>query len=682
MNNDNNREIYLRAFEIAIKESDPWCIMTSYPKVNGYHIDAQSKFLTDILRKEWNYSGLVMSDWGATTDASKSIKHGLDLEMPGPPTHRTLEAVQESLKDGETNPQDIDARVLALLKLLRQTGKLTDRKNTPQEQAISRPEHEALIRAAGAEGIVLLKNERSILPLEPKKGQKIAILGPLAKYASAHGGGSASLNCHYKMSPYEAFHSRLKECELSYSKGTHIFRVLPDLEAGCVSKRGNPGFVAELYKSFDLSGDCFYSEEYPRGSFMTLMNEKAKGAQSARFSTKFTPPTSGKHYLGFSGLGPSKLFINGELVSHQVRETRDSMSFLLGVQEEKRLQYPFESGKPYHMVIESFPSQVNNSELYLLDGQISVHLGFVEQEEMQRDILGEAIDIAKAADLAICCVGNTMQWETEDQDMESMTLPADGSQDRLIAEVAKANPNTIVVIATGVPVEMPWLKEAPAVLQAWYGGQETGNAILDVILGEVNPSGKLPISWPRKYEDTACHGHFGLDSYESREVKYVEGVKIGYRHFDSMYGTEREVLYPFGYGLSYSSFEIFSASISGNLSAEDAGAEVLVSVTVKNTSSTDGAETVQVYLSPPDGSRDHDRPPQSLVAFGKVFLKSGDLETLDLHFKRDGAAFWSEQTQRWVIESGIHEVKVSTSSSPDDVKEILSLPVSGFSFQP
>lgn len=682
MNNDSYREIYLRAFEIAIKESDPWCIMTSYPKINGSHIDAQSTFLKDILRKEWKYSGLVMSDWGATTDASKSIKYGLDLEMPGPPTHRKLEAVQKSLKSGETNPPDIDARVLAVLKLLRQTGKLTDRKTTPQEQAISRTEHEALIRVAGAEGIVLLKNESNILPVKPKKGQKIAILGPLAKYASAHGGGSASLNCHYKMNPYDAVHSRLKECELSYSKGTHIFRVLPDLEAGCVGKRGNPGFVAELYKSLDLSGDCFYSEEYPRGSFMTLMNDKAKGAKSVRFSTKFTPSTSGKHYLSFSGLGPSKMFINGELVSYQVRETRDSMSFLLGVQDENRLQYPFESGKIYDMVIESIPSQVNNSELYLLDGQISVHLGFVLQEEMERDLLKEAVDVAKAADLAICCVGNTMQWETEGQDMASMTLPADGSQDRLIAEVAKANPNTVVVIATGVPVEMPWLKEVPAVLQAWYGGQETGNAILDVILGEINPSGKLPISWPKKYEHTACYGNFGLDSYESREVDYAEGVRVGYRHFDSMYGTEKEVLYPFGYGLSYSTFEISNASISGILSAQDAAAEVTVCVTIKNTSNRDGAETVQVYLCPPNGTRDHNRPPQSLVSFGKVHLRSGELQTLDLGFKRDGAAFWSEEKQAWVIESGTHKVRVSTSSSPNDVKTTLILDVAGFAFKP
>lgn len=656
--------------------------MTSYPKVNGAHVDAQPKFLTDILRKEWAYDGLTMSDWGATTDAAKSIKYSLDLEMPGPPNRRTLEVVQNSVDSGETDTKDVDQRVLAVLKLLRHTGKFTDRRETPKEQAISQPEHEALIREAGAEGIVLLKNTNKTLPITPKKGQKIAMIGPLAKYASAHGGGSASLSCHYKVNPYDAFTSRLGDCELSYSKGTHIFRVLPDLEVGAINKNGNPGFIAELYKSKDLSGECFHSEEYPRGSFMTLMNDAAKGVQSARFSTKYTPPVSGKHHLSFSGLGPSKMYINGTLVSNQERETKDSMGFLLGVQDEHRFQYDFKENQAYDLIIESIPSQVNNSELYLLDGQISIHLGFVAQEEMERDLLSEAIDLAREADLAVCFVGNTAQWETEGQDMASMALPANGSQDKLIAEVVKANPNTIVVIATGVPVELPWLEQVPAVLQAWYGGQETGNAILDVILGKVNPSGKLPISWPKKYEHTACYGNFGLDSYESREVEYVEGVRVGYRHFDSMYGTEKEVLYPFGFGLSYSSFEIADATVSGELSESNTEAAVSTFVSVKNTSSTEGAEAIQIYLSPPNAGKDNDRPPQSLVAFGKVALKPGEQQTLELRFKRDGAAFWAEENQMWRVESGKHAVNVSTSSSPKDVKATLSLDVAGFDFKP
>ena len=214
--------------------------MSSYPKINGSHVDAQSKFLIDILREQWGYKGLVMSDWGATS-TTESVKYGyvldphaeqsttvnitsLDLEMPGPPRHRTPEAVQKAFKTGQISESDIDSRVLSILKLLKKTGKFDDRRDTPKEQAIDRPEHRALIRKAGGEGIVLLKNERNILPIDPKKSKKIALLGPLANYAAAHGGGSASLNCHYKVTPYEAFVTRLggQDVEITHGKGMYL----------------------------------------------------------------------------------------------------------------------------------------------------------------------------------------------------------------------------------------------------------------------------------------------------------------------------------------------------------------------------------------------------------------------------------------------------------------------------
>ncbi|KAJ0382588.1 hypothetical protein COL922a_012239 [Colletotrichum nupharicola] len=449
--------------------------MTSHPKVNGAYVDDQTTFLKDILRDEWKFKGLVMTDWGATSAAiANGIRNGRE---PVP------------------------------------------------ERAISRPEHEKLIREAGGEGVVLLRNSDSALPLKPSHLKNIAVLGPLAKHAAAHGGGRA-----------------------------HVFRAYPDFVAGTRNRLGNPGFAADFYENLDLTGKPFYTEEYTRGSFMTLMNDNVVSAKSTRLSTDYSPDVSGKHYLSFSGMGPARLFINGEFQG-EIKETAEAMSFLLGVQEEQHLQYDFLVGKTYSIVIESTISPVPNAELYLADDQIAVHLGFVSQQEMEADLLSEAVRFATDADVALIFVGNTPQWETEGQDMATMTLPADGSQDKLIAEVAKVNSNTIVVITTGVPVELPWLDNVAAVVQAWYGGQETGNSILDVLLGEVNPSGRLPMSWPKKNEHTACYGHFGLDSWDSREVEYVEGVNVGYRHFDSQYGTEQEVLFPFGYGLSYSTFE-------------------------------------------------------------------------------------------------------------------------------
>lgn len=423
----------------------------------------------------------------------------------------------------------------------------------------------------------------------------------------------------------------------------------------------------------DLVGEPFHTQEYSRGYFTTLMNTAVVGAKSVRLSTKYKPPISGHHYLSFSGLGPATMFINGNIVSSQHKETPDSMAFLLGVQNEHRFRYAFDASEEYDIVIETIPSQVDNSELYLLEDQLSAHLGCVLQQEMEEDLLTEAVSLAKDADIAICFVGNTAQWETEGQDLSSMTLPACGSQDNMVAKIAEANPNTVVVITTGVPVELPWLDQVPAVLQAWYGGQETGNAILDVLLGDVNPSGKLPISWPSKNEHTSCYGNFGLDSYESREVEYVEGVNVGYRHFDRLYGSDKQVMYPFGFGLSYSTFSVGNVKLSGSID-NSTDAEVTISLTVKNTGGRPGAETIQVYLAPPNDG-DSGRPPQSLVAFSKAFLKPNEETQVRLAFGRDAAAFWACDVKAWRVEAGSHEVRIATSSSPRDVKARLRLDV-------
>jgi beta-glucosidase len=430
--------------------------------------------------------------------------------------------------------------------------------------------------------------------------------------------------------------------------------------------------------SQDLSQTPFRVEESPRSSFATLMNREVEGSHAARLTAIYSPQVTGRHYLSFSALGPSRLFINDTLIHHQTGDTKDAMAFLLGVQEEFKTQYDFEANKQYAIRIESYRQLEDTAELYLLDGQISAHLGFVLQSEMEADVIAEAVALAKDVDYAVVCVGNTDKWETEGQDMASMTLPADGSQDALILAVASVNPNTIVVNTTGVAVETPWIDEVAALVQAWYAGQETGNAILDVLLGEVNPSGKLPISWPVKYEHTACYGNFGLDSYESKEVEYVEGIFVGYRHFDRTYDTEKEVRFPFGYGLSYTQHTVSDVQVSGSITASS---EVQVSFAVKNTGSRSGAETVQAYLAPPKSST-AERPPKALVGFKKVFSQPGESQTATVAFGKSDAAFWDESANNWQVESGEHSIIVSTSSSVRDIVATIPLRIDGFAFSP
>ncbi|KAF2433366.1 hypothetical protein EJ08DRAFT_583929 [Tothia fuscella] len=672
------REIYLRPFEQVVKESQPWCVMTSYPKVNGNYVDATPDFIQTILRKQWGYDGFVMSDWGSTS-CMESIENGLDMEMPGPPRIRTPKAIKLALEEGQISTVDINASVNNFLKLLKRTGKFGDRRETPMEIALDRPEHRKLIREAGAEGCVLLKNKNSILPLDGSSLKKIALLGPLANYAAAHGGGSASLRCHYKVTPIQAFTHRLGSgVSITSARGAHIFRIYPDLEQGTTNLLGEPGFLAEYFMTRDLTTKPFRIEKFPRGSLFTFMNTEVVGTIAFRFSTIYTPPETGKHYLSFSGLGSSRLFINDDLIFEQETDTTDVMGFFLGVQDEHRFTYFFESSKSYDIRIESFKQFEDNNEHHLFNGQLGCHLGFVSQEEMEADLIAEAVSLAKDADYAFVFVGNTTQWETEGQDLSSMVLPADGSQDALIAAVAAVNPNTIVVTTTGTPFETPWIDDVAALIQGWYAGQETGNSMLDVLLGEVTPSGKLPMSWPKKNEHTACYGNFGLDALESGQVAYVEGVFVGYRHFDRLIGTEQEVRFPFGFGLSFTTFDITNIAVKGAITATD---QVTVSGSVKNTGSRSGAEVVQIYLSPPKDSR-AERPIKSLVGYSKVFLQPGEEKEFSVSFAKDAAVYWDEDIHMWRAESGEHRVITASSSGVDDIVDVTPLNIEGFTFDP
>ena len=413
---------------------------------------------------------------------------------------------------------------------------------------------------------------------------------------------------------------------------------------------------------------------------MTVMDLDVVGFQSIRFSTTYVPENSGRHYFSYGSMGAGKVYINNELIFDQRLQAKDSMSFLLGVAEENRLRYSFAAGQTYNICIETVLPTTQNSGLYILDGQTAIHCGLVEQEEMEADIFNEALSIAKEADYVLAFVGNTMQWETEGQDMTDFANPADGSQDALIQGVVNVNANTIVVNTTGVAVRLPWLNEVPALLQTWYGGQESGNAVLDVIFGEVNPSGKLPISWPREYEHTACYGNFGMDSFETEEVDYVEGVYVGYRHFDRLFGSPKEALFPFGFGMSYSQFQLSNQFLDGSLNS-GIDSQISVRVKVKNLGSVRGAETIQIYVAAPEDS-DVNRPIKTLVGFDKVFLGAGDEGDVNIDFKADAIAFWDDSEGKWGVSRGIYQVLVSTSSSPRDVRATLSFEVAeDFSFK-
>jgi beta-glucosidase len=595
-----------------------------------------------------------MSDWGGTNSTIGSIEAGLDLEMPGPTKWRTAEAVLEEIKAGRVSEKTINDRARNVLQFLAKLRCFED-PTIPEEKAINKPEHQKLIRSVGSQGLVLLKNDDEILPLNKAQlaNKTVALLG-FARDGLIHGGGSASVNAHYRVTPEEGLRAALGDAvEFEYAQGAHTFRQLPLMDKMVVDRDGQPGWTLDLFPSEEPTGEPASSKHSDVPTYMPIFVKEAWG--SVKASGSFTPTQSGRHYLGMSGLGRSKILIDGKTVYEQKENCPDSMAFLLGGVKEPEFQYDFEAGKTYEVeIITQKPSK--SGGIALLDGYLGFRLGFMTEEEHNKDLLSEAVEVAKRSDLAIVFTGHTPDWETEGQDQISFNLPSNGSQDRLVTAVSAANANTIVVNCTGVAVGMPWINDVKAAVQAWFPGQEAGNAIADVLTGAVNPSGRLPVSFPRRLEDAPAHGNFPGEYIDGQlHVTYEEGIFVGYRHYDRSEEHRSQVLFPFGYGLSYTAF----AHGNPTVTASDDAEEFKVTIDVTNTGSRAGADVVQVYAGAKLASSED--PAKELVGFVKVHLAPQESKTATITFNARQLAHFSESTKKWELKQEEYEITIGRS---------------------
>ncbi|GJC87606.1 beta-glucosidase B [Colletotrichum liriopes] len=652
------REIYLKPFEIAIKEAKPWAIMSAYNLVNGKHCDSNEWLLKEVLRGEWGWEGLVMSDWGGTNSVAEGIEAGMDIEMPGPPRIRKPAAVLDAVRKGEVTEDVIDERVRAILEWTEKLNGFRDPAITV-EKAIDRPEHRALIRDAGARGIVLLKNDNNILPLTKDKveGKTIALIG-YAKDGLAHGGGSASVNAHYRLSPWDALHSALGDrVTFTYAKGAHKERLLPPSASRETSARFRVFYEFGKEDAEPVS----VLNSYPNSAYSPL------GSQESMWKTldivgDFTPFETGTHYIACSGIGPTQVWVDDEIVFEQEGNCADPMGALFLAANEPEIKHAFAAGKTYRLRIHSKPP--TKIGLEILEGRTGVRMGFALESDHDADLQGEAARVAAEADLAIVFTGHDPQWETEGRDQESFHLPC--GQDGLVGVVAKANKNTIVVNSTGVAVAMPWLDDVSALAQSWFPGQECGNAIADVLTGAVNPEGRLPVSFPARVEDAPAHGNFPgeRDADGQLKVEYAEGVFVGYRHYDRV-GTD-VLNFPFGYGLSYTTFSHANFRVAKKGDAAD---ELEVSVDVSNTGAVAGGAAVQIYAGKTE--RSADTPAKVLVAFDKVRLQPGERQTVALGVSAKDFASFDETERQWVVEAGEYSFSLGESAA----KAIQTVPV-------
>jgi beta-glucosidase len=639
------REIYLPPFEAAVRESKPWTVMAAYNLVNGVAASENPYLLTKILRHEWGFEGVVVSDWfESVKSTAASVNAGLDLEMPVPRWRgdKLLEAVER----GEVAEETIDTSVRRLLLLLNKAGRF-EHPESIAEQAVDLPERRALVREAAAEGIVLLKNERQVLPLKAEQLTSIAVIGPNARVAQITGGGSAQVNAHYTVTPLEGIVSRLGDrVRVGYEQGCTNYRLLPVLDTNLLlaGRQGSDhGLTIEYFNNNDLNGSPVNSETQLTTEIMWFAEFPAgvdPGHFSMRATARFAPQEAGPYTFSLVSAGLSRLSIDGrEVIDNWTQQTPGREYFGSG-STEVRVVVHLEAGREYLLTLEFAKSEAAM--------MAAVRLGL--QPPLPADAIERAARLAATSDVAIVCVGFGGEWQSEGFDRPDMELP--GLQNALVEQVAAANPRTVVVLNTGSPITMPWLEKVASIVQAWYPGQECGNAIADVLFGDVTPSGKLPQTFPVRVEDNPVYLNF---PGENGKVYYGEGLFVGYRYYDK----KRIVpLFPFGFGLSYTTFSYGPLRLSSQQITPDETLQVSVDVT--NTGSCAGKEVVQLYVR--DVQAQLQRPEKELKAFAKVHLEPGERKTVTLSITREALAYYDDLAHVWVAEAGEFEVLVGASS--------------------
>lgn len=644
------RELYLVPFERAVAEADPWTIMAAYNRLDGTHCTQHRWLLTDVLRDEWGYRGVVVSDWWAVRDTVETARSGLDLEMPGPA--RFLgPGLRAAVDDGLVTEADVDRMASNVLTLVARAGRLDDSAEEP-ERSVDRPEHRALARRAAAEGSVLLKNDGGLLPLDPSSLTTVALVGPSSAGAQLLGGGSALVRPHHEVQPLDGLVAALGADRVRHEPGADHSRFLPPLDPAWLVDDGTLAGGDDGAASEDRPVLVEYvADPQGRGEVVHRRRVKAIGARlfggnvpgidvnrfACRWIATLSPEAGGEHRFGVVATGRVRLVIDGVTVIDTFDGPPPPDPIVGGPPVEVTGTAVLEAGGRHRLEL-----------LYGRQGIVSppwVQLG-VQRDDRDADLLDRAVEAAGAADVAVVVVGTGPDGETEGYDRASLDLP--GRQVELVERVAAANPRTVVVVNAGAPVDLSWVDRVPAVLWTGFGGQEMGHALADVLLGAVDPGGRLPFTLPVRLEDVPSHEHY--PGPPGRMV-YGEDVFMGYRGYDAR-GVEPR--FPFGFGRSYGTTEWGEPELSGS------GVDLVVGVPVTNTSDRPVTDVVQLYVHDVEASVP--RPPHELKAFAKLHLEPGATGVARLTLDHRSFAFWSPTARDWVVEPGEFELRIARSS--------------------
>ncbi len=622
------RELYLVPFEAAVRSvdeggADVRALMSSYNKVNGTFAGEHGPLLRGVLRDEWGFDGVVISDWYGTHSAAAALEAGLDLEMPGPPLQRG-EALLEALRSGSVSTERVDESVGRLLRLFEWSGVGAV---SSEECTDDSDETRSVIRRAAIAGTVLLKNEGGVLPLTG--GLPIALLGPNAERGHIQGGGSARVRANRPV----ALLAALRERGLAV---TH--------EAGCSIAKRLPALLGAFETEYlDAEGVVIATVATERLQWI-WMDSPAPGVDKnsfgARISGSFVPNETGDWWFGLTSVGAAVLRVNGVVVADLSTPQTGGAFFGQGSAEVRGMM-PLEAG-----VTAAIEVDYAHMHYPMLRGLV---VGAVAPET--GDSVARAVAAAAAADIAVVVIGTNDDWETEGEDRSSMALP--GRQDELVARVAAANPRTVVVINAGSPVAMPWIDDVAAVMQIWFPGEEVGNSVADVLLGVEEPGGRLPVTIPKRMEDTPAYlSHPGEGGF----ARYDEGLFIGYRWYDA---RTIEPMFPFGHGLGYTDWQFGEPTVVGSI-----GDGFTVTVPATNTGGRLGSTVVQVYVAAPPGapSETPRRAIRELRGFAKVSAAPGETVDAVVWLPERSFAIWSVDQHDWVVPPGTYGIEVGASS--------------------
>ena len=634
------REIYLPAFEAGVTDGHAWTLMSSYNKVNGLHSSENLYLLTDVLQKGWGWDGMVMSDWGGVHATAATVQAGNDLEMPGP-AWLAPKNVERDLKRGQITQAAIDANVHRVLRAIFRVGLLNGPLPPPDPAQVGSAAHQEVAYKAATEGIVLLKNSASLLPLSAAKLRSVAVIGPASKDMQYGAEGSPGLTPTVSVSPLDGLTRRLgPSVTVNYARGLASGAPIP-ASALLPPAGAGTGLRAEYFANRNLQGAPVLTRTDAQIQDDWSKTSPDRGVPRTEFSVRWTgrllAPKTGTYALTLTADDGCRLFLDGKPLIDR---------WLEGGATAQTANVALTAGQTYDLRVEYF--QGGGDAVARLDWTLPGTSSYAD-----------AVEAARNSDVAIVLV-STKGTESEGQDRPSLSLP--GNQDALIEAVAAANPRTIVVLNNGTPVTLTrWLNKVPALVEAWLPSEMGGRALAAVLLGDVNPSGKLPDTLGARREDYPDFGHYpGVN----RQVDYAEGIYVGYRGFDK---KKIAPLFPFGYGLSYTTFAYGTPRLSSG--ALMPGGTVTVRVPVTNTGRREGAEVVELYVHDPHPKID--KPVRELKGFGKVSLRPGETKTVTLTLTGRDFAYFDVPGKQWKADAGTYDLQIGASSR--DIRRQLPL---------